>query len=98
MLIFEGVSLVFILILGVAIWVHKGFAIDMSQVTLQGSTPGGVITGIVLVVLLFPVLRVPPPSGLRRKTRCERFHGQSFRARRSPAFFFSHGLRDHPRF
>jgi amino acid transporter len=53
MLIFEGVSLVFILVLGVAIWVHKGFALDMDQVTLQGSTPGGVITGIVLVVFAF---------------------------------------------
>jgi amino acid transporter len=53
MLIFEGVSLVFILVLGVAIWVHKGFAVDMDQVTLQGSTPGGVITGIVLVVFAF---------------------------------------------
>jgi amino acid transporter len=53
MLIFEGVSLVFILVLGVAIWVHKGFAVDMSQVTLQGATPGGVVSGIVLVVFAF---------------------------------------------
>jgi amino acid transporter len=53
MLIFEGVSLVFILVLGVAIWVHKGFAVDMDQVTLRGSTPGGIITGIVLVVFAF---------------------------------------------
>jgi len=53
MLIFEGVSLVFILVLGVAIWAHKGFALDMDQVTLQGTTPGGVITGIVLVVFAF---------------------------------------------
>jgi amino acid transporter len=53
MLIFEGISLVFILILGVAIWVHKGFALDMDQVTLRGTTPGGVITGIVLVVFAF---------------------------------------------
>jgi amino acid transporter len=53
MLIFEGVSLVFILVLGVLLWVHKGFAIDMDQVTLHGSTPGGVITGIVLVVFAF---------------------------------------------
>jgi amino acid transporter len=53
MLIFEGISLVFIVVLGVAIWVHKGFALDMDQVTLQGATPGGVITGIVLVVFAF---------------------------------------------
>jgi amino acid transporter len=53
MLIFEGISLVFILVLGVAIWVHKGFALDMDQVKLQGTTPGGVITGIVLVVFAF---------------------------------------------
>jgi amino acid transporter len=53
MLIFEGVSIIFILVLGVAIWILKGFAIDMAQVTLQGSTPGGVVTGIVLVVFAF---------------------------------------------
>src|SRR5580704_176668 len=40
MLIFEGVSLVFILVLGVAIWMHKGFALDMDQVTLRGCTRG----------------------------------------------------------
>src|SRR5271166_5022158 len=50
MLIFEAVSILSILVLGVMIWVHKSFAIDMTQVTLQGATPGGVITGIVLVV------------------------------------------------
>jgi amino acid transporter len=53
MLTFEGVALVFMLVLGVFIWVNKGFAIDMDQVTFQGSTPGGVITGIVLVVFAF---------------------------------------------
>jgi amino acid transporter len=53
MLIFEAVSLLFILVLGVAIWVHKGFAVDMDQVTLHGTTPGGVITGILLVVFAF---------------------------------------------
>jgi amino acid transporter len=53
MLIFEAVSLLFILVLGVAIWVHKGFAVDMDQLTLHGTTPGGVITGIVLVVFAF---------------------------------------------
>jgi amino acid transporter len=53
MLIFEGVSILFILVLGDLIWVHKGFAIDMAQVTLQGATPGGVVTGIVLVVFAF---------------------------------------------
>ena len=89
MLIFEGVSIIFILVLGVAIWVHKGFAIDMSQITLHGSTPGVWSPGSSSLFSLFPVLRVPPPLGLRRKTRCERFPDQSFRARRSPAFFFS---------
>jgi amino acid transporter len=53
MLVFEGISLLFIVVLGCAIWVHKGFALDMDQVTLRGTTPGGVITGIVLVVFAF---------------------------------------------
>jgi amino acid transporter len=53
MLIFEGVSIFSILVLGIIIWVHKGLAIDMAQVTLQGVTPGGVLSGIVLVVFGF---------------------------------------------
>src|ERR1700722_3190853 len=53
MLIFEGLSILSILVLGVLIWAHKGFAVDAAQVTLQGATPGGVITGIVLVVFGF---------------------------------------------
>ena len=53
MLVFEGVSLLAILWLGVMIWVHKGFAIDPAQLTLKGSTPGGILTGIVLVVFGF---------------------------------------------
>jgi amino acid transporter len=53
MLIFESVSILSILVLGLIIWAHRSFAIDMAQVTLQGATPGGVITGIVLVVFGF---------------------------------------------
>jgi amino acid transporter len=53
MLTFEGVSILFILVLGLVIWVRKGFAIDMAQITLHGATPGGVITGIVLAVFGF---------------------------------------------
>lgn len=53
MLALEGVSIFAILLLGFIIWVHKGFAIDLSQLTLQGATPGGVTAGIVLVVFSF---------------------------------------------
>jgi amino acid transporter len=53
MLVLEGVSVGAIAILGVIVWVQKGFAIDMSQLTLQGTTPGGVAMGIVLVVFGF---------------------------------------------
>jgi amino acid transporter len=53
MLWLEGVSIGLIAILGFIIWAHKGFAIDMSQLTLQGATPGGVAMGIVLVVFGF---------------------------------------------
>lgn len=52
-LILEGVSIVSILLLGLVIWMHKGFAIDTAQLTLQGATPGGVTTGIVLAVFGF---------------------------------------------
>ncbi len=53
MLWLEGVSIGLIAILGMIIWAHKGFAIDLSQLTLQGATPGGVAMGIVLVVFGF---------------------------------------------
>lgn len=53
MLLLEGVSIASILVLGVIIWVQKGFAIDLSQLTLKGATPGGVTMGIVLVVFGF---------------------------------------------
>jgi amino acid transporter len=53
MLVLEGVSVGLIAILGAIIWAHKGFAIDMSQLTLQGATPGGISLGIILVVFGF---------------------------------------------
>jgi amino acid transporter len=53
MLSFEGASILCLLVLGAIVWLHQGFIIDMAQVTLQGATPGGVLTGIVLVVFGF---------------------------------------------
>jgi amino acid transporter len=53
MLILEGAALFAILILGVLIWGHKHFAIDTSQIRLTGTTPGGILTGIVLTVFSF---------------------------------------------
>lgn len=53
MLVLEIVSIVAILLLGLIAWAHKGFAIDTSQLTLQGATPGGMTMGIVLVVFGF---------------------------------------------
>jgi amino acid transporter len=53
MLAFEGASLLAMLILGVLIWKHKGFAFDTKQLTFAGTTPGGVLMGIVLVVFGF---------------------------------------------
>lgn len=53
MLVLEGVSIVAILLLGLIAWAHKAFAIDTSQLTLQGATPGGITMGIVLVVFGF---------------------------------------------
>lgn len=53
MLAFEGASLLAMLVLGVLIWKHKGFAFDTKQLTFAGTTPGGVLMGIVLVVFGF---------------------------------------------
>lgn len=53
MLWMEGASLVLIAVLGGIIWAHKGFALDMSQLTLQNVTPGNVAMGLVLVMFGF---------------------------------------------
>jgi amino acid transporter len=53
MLIFEGVSLLFVLVLGAKVWASTGFAIDRSQLTLEGATPSGALAGVVLVVFGF---------------------------------------------
>ena len=53
MLFFEGISLLSIVVLGAIIWTQKGFALDADQIQLKGTTPGGILTGIVLVVFGF---------------------------------------------
>jgi amino acid transporter len=53
MLVFEGAAIVAVLALGIAVWKHAGFAIDQQQLTLAGTTPGGVLMGMVLVVFAF---------------------------------------------
>ena len=53
MLWLEGISILMISVLGIMIWAHKGFALDMSQLTLQGVTPGSIATGLVLVMFGF---------------------------------------------
>lgn len=53
MLWMEGASLVLITILGIIIWAHKGFALDMAQLSLSGVSPGNVAMGLVLVMFAF---------------------------------------------
>ena len=53
MLWLEGASLVAIAVLGIIIWAHKGFVLDMSQLTLEGVTPGNIAMGLVLVMFGF---------------------------------------------
>jgi len=53
MLLLEGFSMISILLLGLIIWAHKGFTIDLSQLTFKGTTPGGISLGVVLVVFGF---------------------------------------------
>jgi amino acid transporter len=69
MLIFEGVSLVVILVLGLAIWVHKGFAVDIDQVTLHGSMPGGVVSNNLLVWIFVAYMAVGLVWVLTQKAR-----------------------------
>jgi amino acid transporter len=53
MLAFEGLAIVAVLALGIVVWRHHGFALDHAQLTLQGVNPGGILTGVVLVVFAF---------------------------------------------
>ncbi|MFB2894564.1 APC family permease [Aerosakkonemataceae cyanobacterium BLCC-F50] len=53
MLWLEGITLLLISVLGVIIWSHTGFALDLPQLTLEGVTPGNVATGLVLVMFGF---------------------------------------------
>jgi amino acid transporter len=53
MLVFELLAMLVILTLGVLLWKHTGFAIDTDQFTLKGTTPSGILLGVVLVVFAF---------------------------------------------
>jgi amino acid transporter len=53
MLVFEGLALLFVLVLGALIWSSQGFAMDDAQLTLEGATPSGTLVGVVLVVFAF---------------------------------------------
>jgi amino acid transporter len=53
MLWMEGVSVTLIAILGAIVWAHHGFAIDLTQLSLQDTTPRGMAMGLVLVVFAF---------------------------------------------
>jgi amino acid transporter len=49
----ESISVALILILCVAIWVHKGGIIDSSQFSLSGVTGSGLVVGVVLAIFAF---------------------------------------------
>ncbi|HLH67702.1 MAG TPA: APC family permease [Candidatus Dormibacteraeota bacterium] len=49
----ESFSVAIILLLCVAVWVHRGGVIDPAQLRLSGATPGGVFVGVVLAIFAF---------------------------------------------
>src|SRR6185312_4512896 len=51
--ILEAVSVTIILILCVAVYVHKGSVLDTAQLTLSGFKPGGLVVGMVLAIFAF---------------------------------------------
>ncbi|GAB1544702.1 APC family permease [Scytonema sp. NUACC21] len=53
MLWLEGISIALIAVLCLMVWAHKGFALDMSQLTLSDVKPGKLATGLVLVMFAF---------------------------------------------
>ncbi|HEY9646619.1 MAG TPA: APC family permease [Chroococcidiopsis sp.] len=63
MLWLEGASIVLILGLAAIIWMHTGFALDWSQLTLRDATPGGIAMGLVLVLFAFSGFESPTSLG-----------------------------------
>jgi amino acid transporter len=63
MLWLEGASITLILTLAVIIWAHTGFALDWSQLALHNATPGGIATGLVLVLFAFSGFESPTSLG-----------------------------------
>jgi len=53
MLLFEGLSILFVLALGALIWQSRSFAVDTAQLSLSGASPSGALVGVVLVVFCF---------------------------------------------
>jgi amino acid transporter len=53
MLWLEVVSIGLIAVLGGIIWAHHGFALDGSQLSLQGVAPGQIAMGLVLIMFAF---------------------------------------------
>ena len=49
----ESISILIILFLCVAVWVHRGGSVDGAQFTLQGVSAGGVFVGVVLAIFAF---------------------------------------------
>jgi amino acid transporter len=49
----ESISVALILILCIAVWVHKGGIIDTDQWSLKGASLGGVVVGVVLAIFAF---------------------------------------------
>jgi amino acid transporter len=80
MLAFEGAAIVAVLALGIAVWKHTGFAIDRQQFTLVGATPGGILTGMVLVVFAFSGFESSTALGEKQRIRCAPSRAPWFKA------------------
>ncbi|HEY0933876.1 MAG TPA: APC family permease [Trebonia sp.] len=51
--ILEAVSVMIILVLCVAVFVHNGGVVDRNQLSLKGAKPGGIVVGMVLAIFAF---------------------------------------------
>jgi amino acid transporter len=49
----ETISVAIIVILCVAIWIHKGTVFDPAQLSLRGASTGGIFVGVVLAIFAF---------------------------------------------
>lgn len=67
MLVLEGLALLSVLVLGALIWWKADFAVRGPQLSLEGATPSGALSGVVLVIFAFSGFESSTALGVEAK-------------------------------